>query len=157
MNVTVVGATGRIGAQVTELLTVAGHRVTAASRASGVDAAIGTGVVAALANAEVVVDVLDSPSTEHDVALAFFTGASANLSIAAKRAGVRHYVLLSASGADTADGGYLRGKALQESTIAASGLAYTIIRASPSQPDTAAAVARIATESPANDVIELDG
>ena len=127
MKITIVGATGQIGSQLVPLLTAAGHHVTAASRASGVDAAIGSGLDAALRDADAVIDVLNSATTEDDAALAFFTATSSNLTVAAKKAGVRHYVLLSIVGVDGVDGGgYLRGKVLQEKTVAASGLPYTI-------------------------------
>ena len=74
MNITVVGATGQIGAQVVELLTGAGHDVTAASRSSGVDAGSGDGVAAAFEGADAVVDVLNSPTMEPGPAAEFFTG-----------------------------------------------------------------------------------
>lgn len=186
MNITVVGATGQIGAQVVTLLTDAGHRVTAASRRSGVDAALGMGLDDALAGADAVVDVLNSPTMEDDAAVAFFTAASANLALAAKKAGVQHYVLLSIVGVDKLQGGgYLRGKVVQENTIAGSGVPYTIVRATQFheftelivgslivdsevhapdaliQPvaaaDVAAVVGRVATEAPLNGVLNLAG
>ncbi|MCP9274812.1 SDR family oxidoreductase [Mycolicibacterium arenosum] len=129
MKVTVVGATGQIGTQLVPLLTRTGHRVVAASRASGVDAAIGTGLGEALRDADVLVDVLNAPSTEDDAALSFFTGTSANLSGAARAAGVQHYVLLSIVGVGELPGGYMRGKLVQEQTVAASGVPYTVVRA----------------------------
>ncbi|MCV7432958.1 NAD(P)H-binding protein [Mycolicibacterium bacteremicum] len=129
-NITVVGATGQIGRQLVDALTAAGHHVTGASRHSGVDAALGTGLDEALAGADVVIDVLNSPTMDDDAALAFFTATSANVSGAAKKAGVGHYVLLSIVGVDGLQGGgYLRGKVLQENTVAASGVPYTIVRA----------------------------
>ena len=130
MKITVIGATGQIGRQVIPLLTAAGHDVTAASRRTGVDAAIGSGLDTALRGADVVIDVLNSPTMEDDAALAFFTATSSNLTVAAKKAGVQHYVLLSIVGIDGVDGGgYLRGKVVQEKTVASSGLPYTIVRA----------------------------
>lgn len=130
MKITVIGATGQIGRQVIPLLTAEGHDVTGASRQTGVDAAIGSGLDEALRDADVVIDVLNSPTMEDDAALAFFTATSSNLTVAAKRAGVRHYVLLSIVGVDgLLGGGYLRGKVVQEKTVAASGLPYTIVRA----------------------------
>ncbi len=112
------------------LLNAAGHQVTAASRETGVDAAIGSGLDSALHGADVVIDVLNSPTMEDDAALAFFTATSSNLTVAAKNAGVQHYVLLSIVGVDGLQGGgYLRGKVVQENTVAASGLPYTIVRA----------------------------
>lgn len=185
-TITVVGATGQVGAQVVSLLTAAGHTVTSASRESGVDAAVGTGLDEALAGADVLVDVLNSPSLADDAALAFFTATSANLAHAAEKAGVKHYVLLSIVGVDQlCGGGYLRGKVIQENTVAASGVPYTIVRATQFheftelitdslivdgrvhapdaliQPIAAAAVAavvaRVATASPANGVHDIAG
>jgi uncharacterized protein YbjT (DUF2867 family) len=186
MNVTVVGATGLIGTQIVATLTATGHRVVAASRASGVDAAIGTGLSEALRDADVVVDVLNSPTTEDDAALAFFTGASANLTVAAKAAGVRHYVVLSIVGIDRLrGGGYPRGKLVQERTVAASGVPYTVVRATQfheltptiadslvvdgkvrapaaliepiASSDVAAVMARVTVATPLSGVLELGG
>ncbi|WP_041782346.1 SDR family oxidoreductase [Mycolicibacterium chubuense] len=186
MNITVFGATGQVGAQVVALLTAAGQDVTAASRGSGVDAVSGAGVDGALANAEVVVDVLNSPTMADDAALAFFTATAANLTAAAKRAGVGHYVLLSIVGVDQLEGGgYVRGKVVQENAVAASGVPYTIVRATQfheltevitgslvvgdearvpdaliqpiASADVAAVLARTATERPANGVMDLAG
>lgn len=130
MNITILGATGQIGHLLVPLLTAHGHEVTAASRSSGVDAALGSGLDEALHGADVLIDVLNSPSMDDDAALAFFTATSSNLTCAAKRAGIGHHVVLSIVGIDTVPGGgYVQGKVLQENTVAASGLPYTIVRA----------------------------
>ena len=186
MKITVLGATGQIGSQAIPLLTAAGHDVTSASRATGVDAAIGTGLAEALASADAVVDVLNSPTLDDDAALAYFTATSANVTCAAKAAGVGHYVLLSIVGIDTVrGGGYLRGKLVQEKTIAASGIPFTILRATQfhelteaivrsmivdsevhapdaliqpiASAEVAAAVAEVAVGNPANGVLDLGG
>lgn len=130
MKLTVIGATGQIGATVVELLGAAGHEVTGASRSSGVDVLTGEGLAGAVAGADVLVDVTNSPSFEDEPVLAFFTASSANLVAAAKSAGVGHYVALSIVGADgLPDSGYMRAKVAQENTITESGLPYTIVRA----------------------------
>lgn len=130
MKITVVGATGQIGSQVVELLSEAGHQVAAASRSSGVDALSGDGVAAAFDGADVIVDVLNSPSLEPGPALEFFTGAATTLLSEAKTAQVKNYVLLSIVGVDGIEAdGYLRGKHLQEELVATSGVPYTIVRA----------------------------
>ncbi|WP_335583129.1 NAD-dependent epimerase/dehydratase family protein [Mycobacterium sp. MS1601] len=72
MNITIVGATGQIGTRLVSLLSTAGHRITAASRQSGVDATTGVGLDEALSGADVLIDVLNSPTMEDDAALAFF-------------------------------------------------------------------------------------
>jgi uncharacterized protein YbjT (DUF2867 family) len=185
-NITVLGATGMIGARVVELLTAAGHQVRAASRSTGVDALTGTGVDAAVADADVVVDVLNSPTLEDGPALDFFTAAATTVLSAAKRAGADHYVVLSIVGVDELDGGgYLKGKHIQEELVASFGVAYTIVRATQfheftagivgallvdgqihapdaliepiAAADVAAVLARIATEAPVDGVHNLGG
>jgi len=130
MKITVMGATGLIGAQVVELLTAAGHDVTAAARSSGVDAVTGDGVAAALHGTDAVVDVLNSPTLEPTAAAEFFTTTATNLVAAAAEAGVSHYVLLSIVGVGSIEAdGYLEGKHRQEQLVARSGVPYTIVRA----------------------------
>ncbi|MBO0678838.1 NAD(P)H-binding protein [Mycolicibacterium sp. S2-37] len=129
-SITVIGATGLIGRQLVPLLRDAGHNVTAASRDSGVDLLTGQGLDDALADAEVIVDVINS-ATPEDSAEAFFHQTAANLSAAATRAGVRHYVVLSIVGADemAPKAGYIRGKVAQEDAAATSGVPWTVVRA----------------------------
>lgn len=64
MNVTIIGGSGLIGRKLAPLLERAGHRVTLASPSQGVNALTGEGLAQALAGAEVVVDVSNSPSFE---------------------------------------------------------------------------------------------
>ena len=130
MKITVFGATGQIGVQVVDLLTAAGHDVIAASRATGVDAVTGEGVPAALDGADAVVDVLNSPTMEPGPAVDFFTASATNLLAASREAQLHHYVVLSIVGVGgVAAGGYLQGKRLQEELVATSGVPYTIVRA----------------------------
>jgi uncharacterized protein YbjT (DUF2867 family) len=130
MKLTIMGASGLIGSKAVYLLTAAGHQVGAASRATGVDVLTGDGLADALAGADVLVDVTNSPSFEDDPVLQFFTTSAANLTAAAKAAGVGHYVALSIVGVDgLPDSGYMRAKVAQEQLIATSGLPYSIVRA----------------------------
>jgi uncharacterized protein YbjT (DUF2867 family) len=130
MKITVFGATGLIGSKVVELLNGAGYDVVAASRSAGVDVLSGEGLVEALGGAEVLVDVVNSPSFADDAVMEFFTTSTRNLIDAAKQTGVGHYVALSIVGADgLPESGYMRAKVAQEKEITASGLAYTIVRA----------------------------
>ena len=130
MRVTVVGASGLIGTRVVDLLTAAGHQVVASSRATGVDVLTGEGLADALDGADALVDVTNSPSFEDDLVLQFFTTSATNLIAAAKAAGVGHYVALSIVGVDgLPDSGYMRAKVAQEQLITASGLPYSIVRA----------------------------
>jgi len=130
MRITVFGASGQIGRQVVDLLTKEGHDVVAASRRSGVDVLTGDGVPDAVRDADVLVDVLNSPSYDDDPVLEFFSTATRTLVAAAKAAGVGHYVALSIVGVTRLDmSGYMRAKVAQETLIEASGLPYTIVRA----------------------------
>ena len=80
-------------------------------------------------DAHVLVDVLNSPSFDDGRCWSSST-ATRNLIDAARAAGVAHYVALSIVG-DTGlpDSGYMRAKVAQETLIEASGLPYTILRA----------------------------
>jgi len=130
MKITVVGASGLIGTKVVGLLEGEGHEVVAASRSSGVDVLTGHGLADALAGANVLVDLLNSPSFDDDPVMEFFTTSTTNLVAAGKSAGVTHYVALSIVGVDgLPHSGYLRAKMVQENVITESGLPYTILRA----------------------------
>jgi uncharacterized protein YbjT (DUF2867 family) len=130
MKITVVGASGLIGTKVVGLLEGEGHEVVAASRSSGVDVLAGDGLAGALSGANVLVDLLNSPSFEDDPVMEFFTASTTNLVAAATAARVSHYVALSIVGVDgLPDSGYMRAKVMQENIITESGLPYTILRA----------------------------
>ena len=101
-----------------------------ASPSSGVNALTGEGLAEALAGANVVVDVSNSPSWADAAVMAFFETSTRNLLAAEKAAGVRHHVALSVVGADRMpDSGYMRAKVDQERLIEAGGVPYTIVRA----------------------------
>lgn len=129
MKVTVMGASGLIGAKVVERLRGEGHEVVAASRRSGVDTVTGDGLVDALAGAQVLVDVTNSSAWEPDAVMAFFATSTSNLVEAARSGGVEHYVALSTVGVDGLDGEYFHAKVAQERLVAESGLGYTVVRA----------------------------
>ncbi|MDT5281439.1 MAG: hypothetical protein QOJ20_2634, partial [Mycobacterium sp.] len=118
MKITVIGASGLIGTKVVDLLTAEGHEVVAASRSSGVDVLTGDGLAAALARANALVDVTNSPSFDDDPVMEFFTTSTTNLIAAGKAAGVSHYVALSIVGVEgLPDSGYMRAKVVQEKII----------------------------------------
>lgn len=130
MKVVVIGGTGLVGSQVVALLREWGHEPVAASPQSGVDTISGAGLAAAFAGADVVVDLTNSPSWEDQAVLDFFTTSTRHQLAAERGAGVRHHVALTIVGAERLPGsGYLRAKVAQEETIAASGAAYSIVRA----------------------------
>jgi len=130
MKITVIGASGLIGTKVVDLLTAEGHDVVAASRQSGVDVLTGEGLAEALSGADVLIDVVNSPSFEDEAVMDFFNKSTTNLVGAAKHAGVGHYVALSIVGLDgLPDSGYMRAKVAQEKILTESGLPYSIVRA----------------------------
>jgi uncharacterized protein YbjT (DUF2867 family) len=185
MKIVVIGGTGLIGKKLTELLTAAGHEAIPASPSSGVDTMTGEGLAAVLEGAAVVVDVTNPKSFEESEARNFFTTSTTNIVAAEKAAGVGHHIAVSVVGADRMDSGYMRAKVEQEKLLAASGVPYTILRATQffeflfaigdfstvngevhlppvsMQPvaadDLAAELAKIAAEKPANGIVELAG
>lgn len=146
----------------------------------------GEGVAEALAGAQVVVDVSNSPSFADDDVMAFFRDSTGNLLAAARDAGLGHYVALSIVGSEHLDAsGYMRAKVEQERMIRDGGLPYTIVHATQFfeflvgiadsgtvdgvvrvpqaniQPvaatDVALAVAKAAAHEPTNGIVEIAG
>jgi uncharacterized protein YbjT (DUF2867 family) len=128
MKIVVIGGTGLIGSKVVALLRQRGQEVLAASPNTGVNTLTGEGLPEALAGAQVVVDVANSPSFEDAAVMKFFQTSGRNLLAAEARAGVQHHVALSIVGTDRSDNGYFRAKVAQEKLIETSGIPYTIIR-----------------------------
>ena len=129
MKVVVIGGSGLIGSKVVNNVLQRGHTVVAASPASGVNTITGEGLAEALAGAQVVVDVSNSPAFDDEAVLQFFQTSGHNLLAAEAVAGVKHHVALSIVGADRLpDSGYLRAKVAQESLIKASAIPYSIVR-----------------------------
>ena len=95
MKIVVIGGGGLTGKELVTRLRERGHEAVAASRSSGVNAVTGAGLADVLVDAEVVVDVLNSPSFEPAAVLEFFETSSRNLLAAEADAGVGHHVALS--------------------------------------------------------------
>jgi uncharacterized protein YbjT (DUF2867 family) len=128
MKIVVIGGTGLIGSRLVSILRGKDHEVLAASPDSGVNTLTGEGLDAALAGAQVVVDVANSPTFD-EASIKFFETSGKNLLAAEARAGVRHHVALSIVGTDRVpDSAYLRAKATQENLIRKSGIPYSILR-----------------------------
>lgn len=129
MKILVIGGTGLIGAKTVAILRRAGHEVVAASPRSGVNTITGEGVKEAVAGAQVVIDLANSPSFEDKAVLEFFQISGRNLLAAEAGAGVQHHVALSIVGIErTPENGYFRAKVAQEKLIRAAGVPYTIVR-----------------------------
>ncbi len=130
MKIVVIGGSGLIGANIVGRLRLDGHEVVAASPRTGVDTVTAAGLAQALAGAQVVVDVANSPSFEDRAALEFFGTSGRNLLAAEVDAGVEHHLALSVVGTDRLpQSGYFRAKVAQETLIKASRIPYTIVRA----------------------------
>jgi uncharacterized protein YbjT (DUF2867 family) len=90
----------------------------------------GEGLLDAVAGAQAVVDVMNSPSWDDAAVMTFFDTTTRNLLAAEAKAGVRHHLALSVVGTERLqESGFFRAKLAQEGLIAASGMPYTIVRA----------------------------
>jgi uncharacterized protein YbjT (DUF2867 family) len=185
MKIVVIGGTGLIGSKTVAILRQGGHEVVAASPQSRINSITGEGLKEAMAGAQVVIDLANSPSFEDKAVLEFFQTSGRNLFAAEAATGVRHHVALSIVGTDRSDNGYFVAKVAQEKLIKNSGIPYTIIRStqfleflsaiaasaasgnvvriSPGlfQPiaadDVAAIVADVALAAPRNGIVEIAG
>lgn len=186
MKIVVIGGTGLIGSRLVAELRAHGHEALAASPKTGINSVTGVGLAEALKGASVVIDVTNSPSWEDNEVLQFFETSTRNLLAFEAAEGVVHHVALSVVGTERLlESGFFRAKLAQEDLIKASRNPYTIVRATqffefvkqivgystegnivrmpPAliQPmaadDVAGAVARIATNPPANGTVEIAG
>lgn len=129
MKIVIIGGSGLIGSQLASMLKK-DHEVIAASPSSGVNTLTGEGLDEALKNAQVVIDVSNSPSFADDAVMDFFKTSNENLMKAAKKAGIQHHIALSVVGTDKMqEGGYFRAKQVQENLIKESGIPFTIVHA----------------------------
>ncbi|MFF3919160.1 SDR family oxidoreductase [Streptomyces sp. NPDC001852] len=129
MKIAVIGGTGLIGSQVVKDLNTAGHEAVPHSKSTGVDIISGQGLDQAVAGADVVVNLTNSPTFD-GASLAFFQTSMDNLLAAARKGGVGHFVILSIVGVDQVpELEYYRAKALQEKILAAGPIPYSIVRA----------------------------
>jgi uncharacterized protein YbjT (DUF2867 family) len=129
LRIAVAGGTGLAGRYVTEAAQAAGHETVVISRSAGVDLLTGAGLAEALAGADVVIDVSNSPSIRRSRAVRFFGTVTSRLLAAETAAGVRHHVALSIVGVDQAPGGYYAAKLRQEQLIMAGPVPWTVLRA----------------------------
>ncbi|EGX55449.1 secreted protein [Streptomyces zinciresistens K42] len=185
MKFAVFGGTGLIGSQVVARLNAAGHEAVPHAQSTGVDVVTGQGVDAALAGADVLVNLTNSPTFD-EASPAFFRTSMDHLLAASHKARVGHFVILSIVGVDKVpELDYYRAKTLQETMLAAGPVPWSILRATqfmefidavmawttigdavrlpatPIQPiaarDVAAAVTEIAEGAPLNGVRTIGG
>jgi uncharacterized protein YbjT (DUF2867 family) len=186
MRIVVIGGTGLIGSKLVAKLAGHGHQAVPASPNTGVDTLTGEGLADAVAGADVVVDVSNSPSFEDAAVLEFFETSTRNILDAEEAAGVGRHVALSVVGTERlAESGYIRAKIAQEKLIQGSSIPYSIVHATQFfefatriadeatdgdtvrvppvliQPmaadDVAAAVCEVALAAPLNGTIEIGG
>ncbi|MFI8183818.1 NAD(P)H-binding protein [Actinacidiphila glaucinigra] len=129
MKIAVIGGTGLIGSQVVKNLDAAGHEAVPHSLSTGVDLLSGEGVVEAVAGADVVVNLTNSPTFD-EASPSFFQTSMDNLVTASEKGGVGHMVILSIVGVDQVpELDYYRAKTLQEDILKAGSIPYSIVRA----------------------------
>ncbi|MFC0624332.1 SDR family oxidoreductase [Kribbella deserti] len=130
MKVVVIGGTGLIGSKIVAKLGEHGHEAVPAAPNTGVNTITGEGLTEALAGADVVIDVSNSPVWEDAAVLEFFETSTRNLLAAEAAAGVGHHVALSVVGTELLlESGYFRAKLAQEKLIEGSSIPYSIVRA----------------------------
>ncbi|WP_327248164.1 SDR family oxidoreductase [Streptomyces sp. NBC_01320] len=185
MKFAVIGGTGLIGSLVVKNLNAAGHQAVPHSLSTGVDIITGQGLDDAVADADTVINLTNSPTFD-DASPAFFQTSMDNLLAASEKGRVGHFVILSIVGMDQVpDLDYYRAKVLQEDILKAGPLPYSIVRATqfmefidavmsetaegetvrlprtPLQPIAAADVARVVAEvaagTPLNGVLHIAG
>ncbi|MGW0198672.1 SDR family oxidoreductase [Nonomuraea sp. NPDC003201] len=124
----VIGGTGLIGSKLVAKLGEHGHEAVAAAPNTGVNTLTGEGLAEALAGAQVVVDVSNSPSFERAAVLNFFETSTGNLLAAEAAAGVGHHVAVSIVGTERMpDNGYFAAKIAQEQLIEKSGIPFSLV------------------------------
>jgi uncharacterized protein YbjT (DUF2867 family) len=185
-KIVVIGGSGLIGSKLVTKLGERGYRAVAASPNTGVNTLTGEGLIDALKDASVVVDVSNSPSWEEKAVMEFFTTSTRNLLTYEAAAGVRHHLALSVVGTERlSESGYFRAKTAQQNLITNGSIPYSIIQATQFfeflkgladisfdgdkvrlppvlfQPmaadDVASAVGRIAVDPPVNGIVEIGG
>ncbi|MFI7311657.1 SDR family oxidoreductase [Streptomyces hygroscopicus] len=129
MKFAVIGGTGLIGSQVVRKLNAAGHEAVPHSHSTGVDVITGQGLEEAVAGADVVINLTNSPTFD-SASLAFFRTSMDNLLAACRKGRVGHVVILSIVGVEQVPGlDYYRAKVLQEDILKAGPIPYSIVRA----------------------------
>lgn len=129
MRIAVIGASGRIGGAVAEVLRGRGHEVVGLTRAARVDAYSGAGLGDALAGVAVVVDASNAPSTETAVVTDFFRTVARNVQREAASAGVRRIAVVSIVGIDGLTAGHYAGKLAHEGAYREGPVPVRIVRA----------------------------
>src|SRR6476646_6943078 len=118
MKIVIIGGTGLVGSALLGKLKDQGHQAVAASRSTGVDIATGQGLAEVLKGADAVIDTSNARSSDPVEMQEFFRHSGRVLLDAAKRAGVKHHIVLSMLGADRLSlSGFFLAKLTQENLV----------------------------------------
>ncbi|MDI2131957.1 SDR family oxidoreductase [Yinghuangia seranimata] len=128
-KIAVVGATGRLGTHVADILGAGGHDVVAISRSAGVDIISGEGLEAALTDVDIIIDASSTPSPDQAEATEWFLASARNLHAAGAKAGVARMVVVSIIGIDGSLAGYNAAKVAHEEAALAGPVPTRIVRA----------------------------
>ena len=140
MKIVVIGGTGLIGSKTVAILRQRGHDVLAASPNSGVNTITGEGLRGALAGAQVVIDLANSPSFEDKAVLEFFETSGTPYTIVRS---TQFLEFLRGIADSSADGNLVRLPPVLFQPIASD--------------DVAASVAEVALAPPHNGIVEIAG
>jgi uncharacterized protein YbjT (DUF2867 family) len=127
-KIAVVGATGRLGRHVVEVLDAA-HDVVPISRSRGVDVFTGKGLAEALSGVQTVIDVSTYPTPDQEAATEFFSTAARNLHEVGEQAGVKRMVEVSIVSTDKYRAGYGVAKAAHEKAMLDGPIPVQVLRA----------------------------
>ncbi|PSH66492.1 MULTISPECIES: SDR family oxidoreductase [Phyllobacterium] len=129
MRIVLIRSSDVIGTKLANRLHQQGHLVVSTSSNPGIKTLTDEELANALARAQVVVDVANSPSFEDMAVLELFETSGGNVLAAEAAAGVEHHVALSLVGIEHfPENGHCRAKMVQEELIKASNIPYTIVR-----------------------------
>jgi uncharacterized protein YbjT (DUF2867 family) len=128
-RIAVIGATGRLGSHLAEILAKRGHDVVPIARSKGVDVVTGEGLDEALVGVDTIIDASTGPTPDEEEETAFFTASARNLQRAGAAAAVTRIVVVSIIGIDKFHGGYNVAKVAQERTLLEGPLPVRIVRA----------------------------
>jgi uncharacterized protein YbjT (DUF2867 family) len=129
MRIAVVGATGRVGHHIADVLAERGHDVVPMARSLGIDVITREGLAEALQGADGVVDASTWPTPDEAEATRFFTTAARNLHELGSAAGVRRLVIVSIIGTERFGGGYGKAKFAHERAALGGPIPTRVLRA----------------------------
>jgi uncharacterized protein YbjT (DUF2867 family) len=128
-KIAVVGATGRVGEHVVDVLREQGIEPVEIARSLGVDVITGEGLDEALQGVTCIIDAATGATPDEAEATAFFETAARNLIAAGERAGVTRAVVVSIIGIERFSAGYYAAKRVHERTWLEGSIDVRILRA----------------------------